>query len=70
RQETKIGMGGFVGEITFDGDAAPFFPLIRAGEVLHVGKGTSFGLGQYEMRLQSGYPLRSEDQLEQDTDCF
>ena len=60
RQETKIGMGGFIGEITFDGDVAPFFPLIRAGEVLHVGKSTSFGLGRYEIRLQSGYPLRSD----------
>ncbi|MFA4910033.1 MAG: CRISPR system precrRNA processing endoribonuclease RAMP protein Cas6 [Desulfobacteria bacterium] len=51
RQDTKIGMGGFLGEITFGGDVAPFFPLIMAGEVLHVGKGTSFGLGRYEMRL-------------------
>ena len=47
RQDTKLKMGGFVGEITFEGDIAPFMPLIEAGEVLHVGKGTSFGLGQY-----------------------
>jgi len=59
-----------VDDIAYKGNMAPFFPLVRVGEVLHVGKGTSFGLGQYEMRLQSGYPLRSEDQLEQDTDCF
>jgi CRISPR/Cas system endoribonuclease Cas6 (RAMP superfamily) len=52
RQETKIGMGGFVGEITFVGNLALFLPLIRAGEILHVGKGTSFGLGRYEMLIQ------------------
>ena len=50
RQETKMKMGGFVGEITFEGDIEPFMDLIRAGEVLHVGKGTGFGLGKYEVR--------------------
>jgi CRISPR-associated endoribonuclease Cas6 len=49
RQETRIKMGGFVGEITFEGDIEPFISLIRAGEVLHVGKGTGFGLGKYEV---------------------
>ncbi|MFH1963128.1 MAG: CRISPR system precrRNA processing endoribonuclease RAMP protein Cas6 [bacterium] len=47
RQDTRMKMGGFVGKITFEGDIEPFMPLIRAGEVLHVGKGTSFGLGRY-----------------------
>jgi len=49
RQEQRINMGGFVGEITFEGDLRPFMPLIEAGEVLHVGKGTAFGLGRYEV---------------------
>jgi CRISPR-associated endoribonuclease Cas6 len=47
RQDTRMKMGGFVGEITFEGDIGPFIPLIEAGEVLHVGKGTGFGLGRY-----------------------
>lgn len=51
RQKTKIGMGGSLGEITFDGDVMPFFSLIKTGEVLHVGKGTSFGLGMYDVAL-------------------
>jgi len=50
RQDTRMKMGGFVGEIIFEGNIEPFMPLIRAGEVLHVGKGTSFGLGKYEIR--------------------
>ncbi|MBI4778016.1 CRISPR system precrRNA processing endoribonuclease RAMP protein Cas6 [Candidatus Desantisbacteria bacterium] len=49
RQETRMKMGGFVGKITFEGNIEPFMPLIQAGEVLHVGKGTSFGLGRYEI---------------------
>jgi CRISPR-associated endoribonuclease Cas6 len=49
RQETRIKMGGFFGEITFEGDINPFMPLIKAGEVLHVGKGTGFGLGKYRI---------------------
>jgi CRISPR-associated endoribonuclease Cas6 len=47
RQDTRMNMGGFVGEISFEGDVGPFMPLINAGEVLHVGKGTGFGLGKY-----------------------
>lgn len=47
RQDTKLTMGGFVGEISFEGDIGPFMSLINAGEVLHVGKGTGFGLGRY-----------------------
>lgn len=49
RQETRLKMGGFVGDISFEGDVGPFMPLIKAGEVLHVGKGTGFGLGKYEV---------------------
>jgi CRISPR-associated endoribonuclease Cas6 len=54
RQDTKLKMGGFVGEIEFEGDIEPFIPLIRAGEILHVGKGTGFGLGRYEIKVGGG----------------
>jgi hypothetical protein len=45
-------MGGFVEEIAFEGNIEPFVPLINASEVLHVGKGTGFGLGKYEIKTQ------------------
>lgn len=50
RQETKMALGGFIGEVEYKGEAiAEFLPLLVAGEILHVGTGTSFGLGKYEI---------------------
>jgi hypothetical protein len=50
RQQTALRMGGFVGDIEFTGDALPeFLPLLAAGELLGLGKGTSFGLGKFEI---------------------
>ena len=49
RQGTRMKMGGFMGEITYEGDLEPFWPYIRLGEYVHVGKGSSFGLGRYEV---------------------
>ena len=48
RQGTKMSLGGFVGEMEIAGDLAPFAPLLRAAEVLHVGKGATSGLGKVE----------------------
>jgi CRISPR-associated endoribonuclease Cas6 len=50
RQETRIKMGGFVGEIIFEGNIEPFVSILKAGEVLHVGKGTGFGLGRFNIQ--------------------
>jgi len=49
RQETKMKMGGFIGSITFVGDFKEFVPFLLLGEYIHAGKGTSFGLGKYEI---------------------
>jgi hypothetical protein len=50
RQDTKINLGGLVGEVVYEGDLAEFMPLIRLGELIHVGKGTVFGMGQYKIQ--------------------
>ncbi len=47
RQDTRMKLGGFKGEIKFEGDISDFMPLIMLGEQIHIGKGTSFGLGKY-----------------------
>jgi len=49
RQETKMKMGGFMGSITFKGDFNELLPFVQLGEYIHVGKGTSFGLGKYKI---------------------
>lgn len=49
RQQTRMALGGFVGRITFAGPLGPWVPLLKLGEVLHVGKGTAFGLGKYRL---------------------
>jgi len=50
RQDTRMRLGGIVGEITYTGNLEPFIPLLRAGEILHAGKNTSFGLGRYTIK--------------------
>ncbi len=47
RQKQKMALGGAIGSITYQGDLAPFLTLLKLGEYIHVGKGTSFGLGKY-----------------------
>jgi hypothetical protein len=52
RQNTRMQMGGLLGELELAGPAlATFWPALWLGQWVHVGKGTSFGLGGY--RLES-----------------
>ena len=50
RQETTMLMGGLVGSVTFEGSLAEFLPFLELGELIHVGKGTVMGLGQYRLQ--------------------
>lgn len=52
RQDTRMTLGGVLGQVTYRGDWHPFLPLLRLGEAVHVGKGTSFGLGKYVMECE------------------
>ncbi len=52
RQETKMKMGGFVGSVTYEGNFDEFIPFLLLGESIHVGKGTSFGLGKYKVEFK------------------
>ena len=48
-QRAKHPIGGFEGEIDLEGEIGPFLPLLRTAEILHVGKGATFGLGKVEV---------------------
>jgi hypothetical protein len=39
-------MSGLLGHVVFEGNLEPFLPALRAGEAVHLGGGTSFGLGR------------------------
>lgn len=48
RQDGKLKVGGLIGEVEYEGGSVEeFLPLLFAGELLHVGTGTSFGLGKF-----------------------
>jgi hypothetical protein len=47
RQDQRVPMGGCVGDAEYHGDFAPLWPWLALGEWVHVGKGSTFGLGQY-----------------------
>ena len=49
RQEEWMSLGGVTGTISYESDLTEFIPLLKLGEYVHVGKGTSFGLGKYEI---------------------
>ena len=51
RQRHRMKLGGVVGTVTYKGDFSLFLPLILWGEYLHIGKGTSFGLGKYKLMI-------------------
>lgn len=54
RQHAHMKLGGLMGEITFAGNMADWLPLLRLGEIVHVGKGATFGLGKFEMIAHEG----------------
>ena len=49
RQRQDMNLGGFVGEAEYEGDLAPFLPLMLLGSLVHVGKACTFGHGWYEV---------------------
>ncbi len=61
RQDVRMKMGGILGSVTFSGDLPEFMPYLLLGERLHVGKGTSFGLGKYEIIGKAGSPNLSKE---------
>jgi len=49
RQDAKIKMGGVVGKVTYKGELSEFIPVLKLGELIHVGKSSTFGMGRYKI---------------------
>lgn len=50
RQQRKVTLGGLLGTLEIEGEiGADLAGLLRAAEILHVGKGATFGLGKIEV---------------------
>lgn len=50
RQQRKVTLGGLLGTLDIEGEIdAGLAALLRAAEILHVGKGATFGLGKIEV---------------------
>lgn len=52
RQKRHIDYSGIIGVVTLIGNIGTLMPLLRAGEIIHVGKNTAFGYGKY--RIETG----------------
>jgi hypothetical protein len=44
-------MRGLVGSILVEGPLGPLLPVLRAAEIVHVGKGVSHGLGRITVEV-------------------
>jgi hypothetical protein len=49
RRQVSHDLSGFMGEVTFEGELAPFLPYVKLGEYVHVGKNAVFGSGWYRI---------------------
>lgn len=50
RQMARIKTGGLTGSVTYSGELKEFIPFLKAGEIIHVGKSTTFGFGGYRLQ--------------------
>lgn len=49
RQHKTIPLGGLIGQWQLTGNLTPFIPYLYLGQWLHIGKGVTSGLGQYNL---------------------
>jgi hypothetical protein len=47
----KVNMGGYTGYLKGKGDLKDIITYLRLGEIFHIGKGCSFGMGKYKLDI-------------------
>lgn len=50
RKRMKMTLGGFVGTARYSGDMSSLYPVLKTGEIVQIGKSTSFGYGVVRVR--------------------
>lgn len=50
RQNQRMSLGGLIGNVNLQNLAPKIFALIKMGEIIQVGKQTTFGLGRYKIK--------------------
>ncbi len=51
RQKKLMEFNGVIGNVEFKGNLTPFYSLLRIGEIIHIGRGTVFGMGKYVLEI-------------------
>ena len=51
RQNKKLEFRGLEGSVRFAGDLTPFVPWLYAAQTLHIGRNTTFGMGQIDVEF-------------------
>jgi len=46
-QHQEMKLGGLIGEVAYKGEMTELYPFVKAGEILGIGKGLSFGFGRF-----------------------
>ena len=47
----NVRLGGYLGDLMYKGSISDFWPILKIGELIHIGKNTSFGLGRILVEL-------------------
>ncbi len=53
RSDAELLFGGKIGRLVYGEEAARFLPLLRAGEIVHLGKNPTSGCGRMRVDLSS-----------------
>lgn len=49
-QNQWMTFSGFRGSVELSGNLTPYWELLKAGEIIHAGKSTTFGMGKYQIK--------------------
>ncbi len=49
KSKEHLPFGGLKGQVSFSGEISAMLPILKIGELLHIGGKTTFGLGKYQL---------------------